>query len=199
MVVRLAAGIKEARRHVFARDALPCLLRVGGRRGLWFVSVTGAELCLACDIKASDIEASDINRAKLSNQLNGCRAICDKIEETFLRRVKYLIQSEAMRQPAEFRARGSAARSATLREQLGDHAFECGESSVECRLRKPEGKVAVGKKQGFWGVLRLLMIVTVLAVFAVGIYWLADYFVSGADQPADINIPPAPPPAFNKD
>lgn len=64
----------------------------------------------------------------------------------------------------------------------------------------PDEEVIVGEKQGGWGVMRLFLVVAILAVFAVGIYRLADFFVSGADQPVDINIPPPPPPpaAFEK-
>ncbi|HEX3657013.1 MAG TPA: hypothetical protein VHV55_14455 [Pirellulales bacterium] len=51
----------------------------------------------------------------------------------------------------------------------------------------------MGGKPDFWGVLRLLMILTMLALVGVGLYWLVDYFVSPGGPPADFPIPPGPP------
>ncbi|HEY5314507.1 MAG TPA: hypothetical protein VIK18_18385 [Pirellulales bacterium] len=45
-----------------------------------------------------------------------------------------------------------------------------------------------------------MLVAAILAVFAMGIYRLVDFFASEGGEPADIDIPPAPPPpaAFDK-
>lgn len=50
------------------------------------------------------------------------------------------------------------------------------------------------QKQSGWTAARIVLMVTVLAVFAGGLYMLADFFASEGHEPAGIRIPPPPPP-----